>query len=338
MNSKRSRIKVTLVASFIALVAFGCAVWMPVSAADPALNVPIAMNFTWQASYAPLRWGEVKGIFKDAGLTFDVLPTQGGDQSLQLLEAGKVDYAFTDGDSLLSGVAAGKVQATAIYVWADKPTFGIASFAPLNGPRAMAGKSFGTTAASTGRWLLPYVLKHDGVDPDSVRIDLVDFSVLYAEFFRGQLDTVQTNDPGSYQNLVVAAQKQGKQLFLTRVSDWGLVGYDKVLVVRNATLRTSPNDVARVVKALDAARSDAFAHATDADIFAAMKDVMPQADEAPLVADYHDYKASIKTSGVVDPKVLASSITRLVGAGIMQKSIPVDGLWANPLKTPTRSR
>ena len=196
------RIGVIALAGIAAIFATGP---FAADAAEPALTVPLALNFTWSVPHAPLRWGEVKGIFKDAGINLDVVPTQGGDQSLQFLAAGKVDYAFADGDTFLTVAGAGKVAATAVYIWLDTPSLCVTSLAPLPDPQSMKGKSFGTTTFSTGRQLVPYILKQNGVDPATVRVDAVDFSVLFASFFKGEIDTVQINDPGSWQNLLVLA-------------------------------------------------------------------------------------------------------------------------------------
>ena len=75
---------------------------------------------------------------------------------------------------------------------------------------------------------------------------------------------------------------------------------------------------------------DAIAGASDDEIYAAMKDVMPQTDRAPMIADWHDFKAEAKMRGAIDPTVLADSVTRLVAAGIMPKPVVADALYRNP--------
>jgi ABC-type nitrate/sulfonate/bicarbonate transport system substrate-binding protein len=304
---------------------------LPAQAADTAAR--IALNFTWQATYSPLRYGESKGYFRDQKLAFDIVPTQGGDQALQLLAAGKVDYAFTDSDTFLTAIAQGKIAATAIYVWLDVSSLGIASMGtPISGPQALSGKSFGTTAFSTGRTIVPYILGQNGVDPATLKILTMDFSVLMPTFFRGEFDTVQVNDPGSWQNLLVQARKLGKTLHLARLADWGLIGYDKMLIVGNSVLRESPADVARVVKALDRARVEATAQATDAEVLALMKPVMPQADAAPLLADWNDYKMLVKKPGPIDPLVFERTLLRLKAVGAISNAPLVDGLYNNQLQ------
>jgi ABC-type nitrate/sulfonate/bicarbonate transport system substrate-binding protein len=305
----------------------------PGRAADEgATAVRIALNFTWQSTYAPLRYGESKGRFKDEKLALDIVPTQGGDQALQLLATGKVDYAFTDSDTFLTATAQGKITATAIYVWLDVSSLGIAAMTPIEGPKALAGKSFGTTVFSAGRTIVPYILGQHGVDPASLKVQTMDFSVLMPTFFRGELDTVQVNDPGSWQNILVQAKKQRKTLHLARLAEWGLVGYDKMLIVGNTVLRNSPAAVARVVRALDRARSEATAQASDAEIFALMKPVMPQADEAPLVADWNDYKMLVKKPGPIDPAVFETTLARLKAVGAINNVPPVAGLYNNQVQ------
>jgi ABC-type nitrate/sulfonate/bicarbonate transport system substrate-binding protein len=205
----------------------------PAAAEEP---VRIAMNFTWQTTYLPLRYAMAKGYFKAVDVAPEILPMQGDDQSLQMLETGKVDYAFMSDVVFLTNAMKNNAQDTAIYVWLDQQTFHLASHAPLAGPSAMLGKSFATTVFSPGRYELQYVLRRNGIDPAGVQIQTTDFSVLYATFMSGGFDTVEVHSPGSWQNLLVAANAQNKRLYLTRLADWGFTGYSKILVVRNSLL------------------------------------------------------------------------------------------------------
>jgi len=301
-------------------------------AADPPITARIAMNFTWQSTFAPLLYGEEKGYFKAANITTDILPTQGGDQSMQLLAAGKVDYAFTDGDSFLNATSKRKLDAVAVYVWLDTPTTDLAATTPLPSLTALSGKSVGTTTFSTIALLLPYLLQRNGIDPTAVPIRKADFSVLYPGFFRDEFDTVEVHAPGSWQALLVQAKKQGKELSLLRLADFGLTSYDKLLIVNRAFIKSSPEDVKRVVTALDKARADAVARASDSEIGAQMKSVMQQADEATLVADWHDYKSVIKRPGPIDPKVLIESAERLRETKIITDPLPpIDTLYQNQM-------
>jgi ABC-type nitrate/sulfonate/bicarbonate transport system substrate-binding protein len=251
---------------------------------------------------------------------------------MQLLVAGKVDYAFTDGDSFLTATSKGKLDAVAVYVWLDTPTTDLASPAPIPNAKALSGKSVGTTTFSTISLLLPYLLQRNGVDPKTVAVRTADFSVLYTSFFQGEFDTVEIHAPGSWQAMLVQAKKLGKQLSLTRLSDWGLISYDKLLVVNRSFLKSSPDNVKRVVLALDKARSEAVDHATDEEIAAEMKVVMPQADSATVVADWHDYKSVIKHPGPVDPQVLAETADRLRETKIITGPLPpLDTLYQNQM-------
>ena len=191
------------------------------------------------------------------------MPTRGSDEAMQLLESGQVDYAFVDCDTFLALAAQQKTTATAVYVWLDRPTLGIVSKTPLSGPKALMGKSFGTTPQSTARTILPFVLKSDGVDPSTVNVQPVDFSVIYALFFSGQLDTAEIHAPGSWQNVELQSEGQGKKVYLTVLKDWGLVGYDKILVVRNQLLHDDPAGVKRAAQSIDASLQQARAHASD---------------------------------------------------------------------------
>ena len=310
------------------------AVFAPRSAvaADTALAPKIALNFTWQAAFMPLLYGQSKGYFKDAGVTPDFIPTRGSDQALQLIESGQVDYAFIDCDTFLAAAAQKKTTTTVIYVWLDKPTLAVVSMVPLSGPKALSGKSFGTLPQSTARTVLPFVLKSDGVDPKTVDVQALDFSVLYALFFRGQIDTAEIHAPGSWENVQEQAAAQGKKVYLTMLKDWGLVGYDKILVVRTALLHQSPGDVKRVLGAINQSLKQALAHASDADAAALLAPVLPQAKPQALVGDWHDFKNLESNPGPVDVRVLGNSLQRLKDVGVVTDIAGRDALREPSLK------
>jgi ABC-type nitrate/sulfonate/bicarbonate transport system substrate-binding protein len=318
----------------IRLIAIFLILFIPraVVAADAELAPKIALNFTWQAAYMPLLYGQAKGYFKAANVAPDFIPTRGSDQALQFIESGQVDYAFVDSDTFLASAAQKKTTTTAVYVWLDKPTLDVVSTAPLDGPGALRGKSFGTLPQSTARTVLPFVLLQNKVDPKSVDIQALDFSVLYPLFLRGGVDTAEIHAPGSWQNLQAQASAQGKKLYLTRMKDWGLVGYDKILIVRNSVLRDSPGDVKRVVGAINRSLIEALAHATDTEAYDLLKAVVPQAKEGPLVADWHDYKDLVQKPGAIDARVFDNSLHRLKAVGIITDIPTVSTLYANQVR------
>jgi len=301
-------------------------------AADAELTPKIALNFTWQAAYMPLLYGQAKSYFKAVNVTPDFVPTRGSDQALQLIESGQVDYAFVDSDTFLASAAQKKTTTTAVYVWLDKPTLDVVSMAPLGGPSALSGKTFGTLPQSSARTVLPFVLRQNKIDPKSVDIQALDFSVLYALFLKGGIDTAEIHAPGSWQNLQAQAGALGKKLYLTRMKDWGLVGYDKILIVRSALLRDSPADVKRVVGAINRSLTEALAHATDAEAYDLLKTVVPQAKEAPIIADWHDYKDLVQKPGRIDGRVFDDSLRRLKAVGIVTDIPSVNTLYANQVR------
>jgi NitT/TauT family transport system substrate-binding protein len=310
-----------IVAGFMALIA-----GQPATAAE----VKLALNFTWQGTYMPLLYGQSKGYFKDADISLEITPMQGSNQALQMIESGRVDYAFLDSDTFLAAAAQGKSDSVAVYVWLDKPTLDIVSTTALPNLRAMSGRSFATTGFSASRTVLPYILKANDIDPKTVEIQSFDFSVLYPSLFRGAVDTAESRMPGSWQNLLAQAREQNKQLYLLHLSDYGLEGYDKLLLVRRAKLRSSPAEVKALVSAMDRSLKQAIANASDDETYNLLKDLLPQARRGPLVADWHDYKNLVKNPGPIDPKIFESSLKRLHEVGTINQIPPVQNLYQNP--------
>jgi ABC-type nitrate/sulfonate/bicarbonate transport system substrate-binding protein len=122
-----------------------------------------------------------------------------------------------------------------------------------------------------------------------VKVDLMDFSVLYQQLFKGAIDSAEAGLPGDEASFLTA-EKQGQKLYLVPASDWGFLDYPKMLIARNEIIQSNPDLVRRLVRAIHHSLTDALANASDADMLAAAKVLDPQIDADAAKLGWDDVK------------------------------------------------
>ena len=89
--------------------------------------------------------------------------------------------------------------------------------------------------------------------------------------------------------------------------------------------KSGPHLRTKVVDSL----TQALAHATDTEAYDLLQPVLPQAKEASIVGDWHDYKSLVVKPGAIDPRVFDDSLRRLKDVGIIAGAPAADTLYAN---------
>ncbi|MBO9521292.1 MAG: ABC transporter substrate-binding protein [Nocardioidaceae bacterium] len=293
-------------------------------------HVKVILDFIYNGSYGPLAYGTDKGFFADNGVDLEVIPGRGGDLAMQQINQGKVDFAFTDLSSYLRQKIQGQTDTTAVYVWVPDPQICIASLKPLSSPQDMAGKSFATVSFSNGRTTVPYVLKQNGVDTSKVDVRLLDISVLIPQLLSGAVDTAESAIPDSIAENKITAKKAGKDLSCTALSSWGYKDYGKMLIVRDALVKSDPDLVKRVVTAFDKSMQDAVANASADDIYQALKKVSPQTDQESIAAAWDGFKEMEQgNTGAIDPGFVTYSLEFLKNTEKLTTTASPDSLYDN---------
>jgi NitT/TauT family transport system substrate-binding protein len=294
----------------------------------PIQTVPVQLDFVVSATSGAILWGMDKGYFAEAGIAIDLIPGEGSDLALLQIDSGNVDFAFIDGSNYVTARAQDVTQTTAIYALNNISTTAIASKVPIEDPEDMVGKTFGTVAQSSGRQKIPLVLEMNGVDPASVPIELMDFSVLYPTLFAGQIDTAEVGLPGSWEGAYIAAQEQGLELYVKLISDWGYRDYSKVLIVSDDVIASDPDLVSRLVGALYRAQTDALANATPDEIHALVAAVDPQVNEQRAKLEWANVQQYIVNPGPMDAETFQFQLDVLAASGI-ETTLTPDQLFTN---------
>ncbi len=327
MTSRRSRLLLLVLAVAIA-ASFGGSTSATARSTAPT-KVRIALGFQWQPQFAPLLYGISKGIFKKQNLNLDVQPTFGAVQALQLQAAGKTDFVLSDLGTYITARANGQTKTKIVYVYEPSPTLGLVSLKPYPTPQTLAGKTFATLATSAGAEIIQYLMKENGVDPNSLNVKKLDFSVLYASLFQGTIDAAEVRDPGSWRTLQSTAAKQNRQVFLTRMADWGLNSYGYVLTAPESMIKKNPDLVRRVVAAVAQSEHDARNKMTGAQAAQLVATKTQVSDPAAAALDWQDFRTYSKGDGAADVFIIGQEIGLQLRTGVIKNRIRPASTFTN---------
>jgi NitT/TauT family transport system substrate-binding protein len=300
----------------------------PSPTAIPIVKVSVQLDFQISSTSGSILWGIDKGYFAEQGIEFDLIPGEGSDLALAQIDAGQVDFAFIDGSNYVAARAQDLTKTTAIYAFQNISTTAIASKVQINEPEDMIGKSFGTVAFSSGRQKIPLVLQQNGVDPATVPIELMDFSVLYPSLFADQIDTAEVGLPGSWEGAKLSAEAEGITLYVKLISDWGYRDYSKLMIASDKIIAEDRDLVVRMVAALTKAQADALANATPEEILALVKAVDPQINEERAILEWQDVQQYIHDPGPMDDATFQFQLDVLKSSGTTTTLTPAD-LYTN---------
>jgi len=291
--------------------------------------VSVQLDFYPGTEYAPLQRGITKGYFAEQGIELTIEPSTGSLDTLNSINANKVQFAFVDSTTYTLQRIQDTSDTTGVYAYYTHPSFAIWSSKPLKSAADMAGTTFGTVPFSAGTYELPFLLHANGVDPNSVTVNLMDFSVLYATLDSGGIDSAEIGYPGD-EDEMIRAQTQGLQRYLIPSADWGLKEYAKLLIARDDTISTDPDLVHRLISAIDKSWTDALANATDQEIVDATLVLDPQATDDVTVATWNDMK-KIQTDrpGFMTDEVFQASIELATSSQNLTTDLKPSDLYTN---------
>lgn len=252
-------------------------------------NEPQALGF-WIA--------QGKGWYRQAGLDVTIVPGRSGALALQLLAAGKTQFALSDAPTVLQSAARGlPVQMVALMTQQD--SYGLDWFADgsIHGPRDFPGKRIGFVAGSPAQLLWPDFARAAGIDPASVHIVSVTPQDDMQALAQGRIDVV--NAPVGAPGLIAIEHQTGRPIegvLLARY--FPLLGYG--IVTTRSLVQDQPKEVRAFVQAT--ARAWAW---------------MVSSPQAAVAYGVSQVEAHIRRAGT--PAVLAAAdrqIVPLIRAGV----------------------
>jgi NitT/TauT family transport system substrate-binding protein len=291
-------------------------------------TVNLLFDFTPSPYEAPITWGEATGVFAKYGIKLNIEIAQGSSISVPEVASNKVSFGFGDYDVYIGDYLKGDTGSTAIEVYENIPTTGIIAPKVITNLHQLVGKSFGDVAGSSGIPLLEYVLKKNGITPSSVPIKLLNFSVLYPEFYQGKLYSAEMDEPGDEDALAGAATEHVPAAY-TPLSNFGLTGYSAVLLASNAEIKKDPKLVQNMATAIYESEVQAVAKATNSAIVTDFQKLAPTKTAADIIPAWSDFKKQVTGFGTFDPSVVQSIVTRVEQEDGTSSSLPASTFYTN---------
>jgi NitT/TauT family transport system substrate-binding protein len=299
------------------------------SASQQQTKVRLSLGFQWQPQWMPLLHGFNRGFFRQQRINLEIQPTTGPLQSAQLHASRRVEFALTDLATYVTLRARGELPAKIVYVYLPQPTLGIVSTRPLPTPRSLVGKTYATTATSGSDQIIKVLLESNGVNPNGLAVRKLDFSVLYASLFQGAIDAAEARAPGSWRNLQQLALRQNRDIFYTRMADWGLAGYGYVLIASDRMIQRQPGLVRRMVAAVARSHADATRKLTGAAVAELLATKVQVADPEAAALDWQDFKTYSKGAGRADAFDVGSEVGLQLRTGQITRRLRPASLFTN---------
>jgi NitT/TauT family transport system substrate-binding protein len=233
--------------TFLFAVLFSCQI-LAQAAAAPAPLV-LALNWKPEPQFGGFYAAQVKGYYADNGLDVNIIEGGSGTPTIQMLLAGRVDYAIVSADEVIIALARGGSDIVALFATYQTNPQGI------------------MTHAERGFKSIDDVLQSEGVL-------LWQSGLPYAQYFKKQYSPFKVvtapylggignfqNDPKVSQQcfvtsepLTAAAAGIAVKTFL--VADSGYNPYTAVLVTQRQRWETSPDEVKAMVAAVRSGWND----------------------------------------------------------------------------------
>jgi NitT/TauT family transport system substrate-binding protein len=259
-----------------------------------------------------------KGYYKQAGLDVTIIPSQGTAQAIQSVESGAAQFAFSDVAGLVaarSNSAATAKMVAVIYQKAPYAIFSLRSGANLTRPEQLQGLEIASGAGSFTQKVIEAFMTERGLNPATVKFTNIDPSARVGMLASKNIKAIETfamSKPG----VIKAVGEQEAQMFL--LADHGLKLYSNGILVREAYLKSNPEQVRAFVKASLEGWRDALADPKAAAEIVAkhIKGLDPEVtlQEIAIVNDLVvTPETRSKGLGSIDPGAMQASVELIVG-------------------------
>ena len=225
----------------------------PLQAAEKK-HLTVMLDWFLNPDFAPLIIAQEKGYFAEHGLEVEIIEPADPNDPPKLAAAGKVDVAVTSQPLQLLHVDNGlPLIRIATLVAAPLNTLMVLADSGINDPGQLKGKKVGYSIGGFETLLLDTMLKKSGLTSADVETINVNFS-LTPSLLSGQVDAVIGGYAAFELNQLELEGKKGR---VFNVEEYGVPGYDELILVSNRANVTNP-EKERTLRAF----VDALAEAT----------------------------------------------------------------------------
>ena len=249
-----------LLAAILALCLAATALIAGACGSAPApTKVSLQLNWLNEAEFAGYYVAQAKGFYKDQGLDVTIFEGGPGTPARDRVMNGEVTFAVTSFGEQHDLVAAGKPSVAVMAAFQIPPLtiFSLES-SEITDPRYLVGRKVGVT---TDYWrkILEQTLTAAGVDPagvTEVKVEVNDLDKLYD----GSVDAWL----GYAQDEPIRATIAGHPVTNIFPADFGIGGYEGLVIATQSTIDASPDTVREFVKASEDGWRYAIEHPDEA--------------------------------------------------------------------------
>jgi putative hydroxymethylpyrimidine transport system substrate-binding protein len=234
-----------------ALLLAGCGQFKETSATKDVHGttpVKLVLDYFPNADHAAIYAAQGTGAFQRAGLDVNIQTPPTTTSGLELVEAGKADFAISYEPELLLARAKGaSVQAVGALVQAPLTSLISLPKTPIHHAAQLAGKTVGTAGIPYQAAYLKTILTTAGVDPSTVQRRDLGFN-LNGPLVSGKVDAT-LGGFWNYEALELADQH--KKPIVKHIETLGVPTYNELIVVASSnTVRFKGQEVRRFMQAL----------------------------------------------------------------------------------------
>jgi NitT/TauT family transport system substrate-binding protein len=279
----------------------------------------------------PYEVAKSRGHFRAEGLEVELVYTRGGNQAMQALVGGAVDYAGTSFDVALQAFANG-AQIRRFASTGRLPLFALATAPRMAGEiqsiRALEGRSIGVSGlGNADHVLVLHLMKRAGVDTSRSRFAAIGTN-LYEALRRGQVDAGMVQEPA----LTLVQEAGGRVIFNAMDIDdanrvlGGAFEFMGV-AVRAAERDRRLEEMRRLARALAAGLRDTRSIPVEEVVAALPRELVAGGDWGRLGVMLERYRASLYPDDVrIDLEAVQRVEASQREAGVLTKTIDLAAL------------
>lgn len=317
------------------------AVPIPAQAQGKALTpITMMLDFSALGRHAPWYVALGKGYFKDEGLDVKIVPGLGTAQSVQALEAGIAEFAFSDVTALVLGRARGVSTGKFVemnYQKSPYAIFSLRSGANVTQAGQLKGLEVASGAGSNTPKVIQGFMKEKGLDPSTIKFTNIDGSARGSMLLSGKIPAIETFIFGQ-----IGMERNSKpgelQTFL--LADHGLNLYSNGLLAKEAYIKSHPDVVRAFVKASLRGWHDALANMDEAATLE--QKYVPTLNKDIIVGELKLLRGMAVTPitqakglGYIDPQSMQKSVEFIVNnIGVTGTVPPTTDLYTNEFLPP----
>ena len=264
-------------------------------------NATLMLDFTPNAVHAGIYTAIARGYDAAGGVHMHVLAPSASNDSIKLLESGRVNFAILDIHDLAIARERG-ADIVGIMAIVERPLAAVIAAPGIRSPRQLGGRTVGITGVPSDTAVLDSVVAGAGGDPHRLRTVTIGFNAVLALLAnRVAAATAFWNDEG------VTLQRRRPGFHVFRVDAYGAPSYPElVLCATAASLKHDPRLAGAVVGALVRGYRTALANPSAS--AAELEARVPGLDPALVSAELHAVEPTFQSGGRVG--VLDSSTLR----------------------------